>query len=81
MSVAKTHRRLGIGKLLMDTVFKNARLLADESEPANIFLSTSEFQIPAINFYKSYGFNNFFDLTFSLLPGIAIIGHYFHKRL
>jgi len=82
MSVAKTHRRLGISKMLMDTVFKNAKLLVhDDDQPMNIFLSTSEFQTPAIKLYEKYGFTCFTKHYFQVFPGVEVEGQFFHKAM
>ena len=72
---------MGVSKLLMETVFKNARLLVHNDEPMNIFLSTSEFQAPAIQLYKNYGFNWFTDVGLSIFPGVTVVAHFFHRSL
>ena len=80
MSVAKTHRRMGVAQLLMETLFENARLLADDHEAMNIFLATSELQAPAIQLYKKYGFKCFTDRSFPWC-GVQVVAYFFHRSL
>jgi [ribosomal protein S18]-alanine N-acetyltransferase len=51
-AVSPDHRKMGIGKLMMDEMLK----LAAERKSGKIFLEVRESNVPAISIYSSYGF-------------------------
>jgi [ribosomal protein S18]-alanine N-acetyltransferase len=51
-AVSPDHRKMGIGKLMMDEMLK----LAAERKSGKIFLEVRESNTPAISIYSSYGF-------------------------
>jgi [ribosomal protein S18]-alanine N-acetyltransferase len=51
-AVSPDHRKMGIGKLMMDEMLK----LAAQCKSGKIFLEVRESNTPAISIYSSYGF-------------------------
>ena len=81
MCVAKSHRKNGVAKIMMNTLITH--ISNKYKDVDDIVLSTSEMQKPAMRLYQRHGFKEMCPVeeVLHLYSRVRFLVHYYHLPL